>query len=442
MTSTARSTVVLAALGIAVLASGPVHARSDDARPLADVLSTSGMDLSSLAERNGVTGDQLRLMALGGHYEVDRMDGIRSVEPLVAATDSTSETPVPDGVDVFALHSRPESSRTLYLDFDGHTAQGTRWRGGARVVAPPYDADGHPSTFGAAERGAIRDAFLAVAENFRPFDVDVTTQAPDEDRITRSGIGDAEFGTRVVITPVDVTGCDCGGQSYVGEFDNHVDHAVHQPSWVYTGAGSTDGKLLAEVVSHEAGHTLGLLHDGQGGGAEYYYGHQNWAPTMGAAQYQPVTQWSRGEYRNPSNRQDDMAVMAREGVPLLADDFVGVGEVEGVVRGVISSDSDVDEFLVRHGGGELVVTVVPAPFSPNLDVRLTVVGEGGVVIGSVDPPLVRRSAVVAGGMDARFSGEVGEGEYVVRVEGVGFGDVGVNGYSGYGSVGEYTLSVG
>ncbi len=41
-----------------------------------------------------------------------------------------------------------------------------------------------------------------------------------------------------------------------------------------------------------------------------------------------------------------------------------------------------------------------------------------------------------------FSRELPAGDYVVRVEGVGYGDPGVDGYTGYGSVGEYALSVG
>ena len=37
--------------------------------------------------------------------------------------------------DVFALASRPTSTRTIYLDFDGATYSGTRWNGGAEIVA-------------------------------------------------------------------------------------------------------------------------------------------------------------------------------------------------------------------------------------------------------------------------------------------------------------------
>jgi len=45
---------------------------------------------------------------------------------------------------------------------------------------------------------------------------------------------------------LSVTGCGCGGQSYIDVFDKYVNHRAYQPSWSYTGAGSTDGKLIGE----------------------------------------------------------------------------------------------------------------------------------------------------------------------------------------------------
>jgi len=372
------------------------------------------------------------------HFEEDPKGNLRSVEPLLTPRDSTPLVRAPD--DVFTLHSRPDSPHTIYLDFDGHTTENTEWRGGARIDAPPYDADGDPTTFSPAERDAIYEAYLATAENFRPFDVDVTTQPPDEARINRTDENDGQFGTRVVITPLDATGCGCGGQSYIGVFDKYVDHESYQPSWSYTGAGSTDGKLIAETASHEAGHTLGLLHDGTSGNA-YYQGHENWAPTMGAAQDQPITQWSKGEYRSPTNRQDDIKVMAGKGTPLAADDFTTPHTYQGPITGVIGTDADTDVFAIHHPGGPLRAAATPAPYSPNLDIKLTLRNASGQVIATADPPIVRHSAVTAGGMDAHYDADLPAGDYTAEVEGVGYGDPGTNGYTGYGSIGQYTLTV-
>lgn len=46
------------------------------------------------------------------------------------------------------------------------------------------------------------------------------------------------------------------------------------------------------TVSHEAAHTLGLSHDGQGA-ESLYQGHGNWGPIMGAPWNKNVTQFSR-----------------------------------------------------------------------------------------------------------------------------------------------------
>ena len=44
----------------------------------------------------------------------------------------------------FSLHSRPGSKRTIYLDFDGATLEGTAWNsGGNTITAIAYDFDGN-----------------------------------------------------------------------------------------------------------------------------------------------------------------------------------------------------------------------------------------------------------------------------------------------------------
>jgi hypothetical protein len=67
---------------------------------------------------------------------------------------------------------------------------------------------------------------------------------------------------------------------------------------------------IAEAAAHEIGHTLGLSHDGVVGGSGYYSGTANglWAPIMGAGYYCSMTQFSKGEYLNANNLEDDMAV--------------------------------------------------------------------------------------------------------------------------------------
>ena len=58
----------------------------------------------------------------------------------------------PDAVDpapsldtVFKLHSRPQSIRKVYLDFNGHITSGTAWNNNVRsFTSPPYSLDDSP----------------------------------------------------------------------------------------------------------------------------------------------------------------------------------------------------------------------------------------------------------------------------------------------------------
>jgi hypothetical protein len=447
----ARVTTVAAALiaGVTVVVapaaqSAPAEPQAlfDKPRPLAEV------PPAIAAVLNGLPVAQVRRMALGDHYQVDQYGSIRSVEKNATAAQKSapSTEAVPPGVDVFTLHSRPGSNRTIYLDFNGHTVQGTAWNGGALINAPAWSADSDPTTFSAAERDTIYQAFLTVSEDYRTFDVDVTTEEPTEDRIDRTTADDQIYGTRAVITPKDVTNCGCGGQAYIGTFDQIGNHARYQPAWAYAD-GSYDGKSIGEIISHETGHNLGLSHDGQTGGVEYYGGHTNWAPIMGVGYGQPVSTWSKGEYLNANNTEDDLSIIPSHGAATLPDDYpndpaqAAPITANTPVTGLITTDADVDVFKVDHPGGRLNADAVPAEFAADLDIKLTVRDAAGTVVATIDPPVHRVSATEATGLDAHFSQDLPAGQYTFQVEGTGYGDPGKDGYTGYASVGQYTLTV-
>ena len=125
-----------------------------------------------------------------------------------------------ESADAMRLHSNPNATRILYLDFDGHDLTGTAWSRTSTLVAPPCDWDGNPASFSDAEKGKIKKIWSFVAEDFAPFDVDVTTEVQSEDQITRSSLSDSHYGNRVLIAPgiAHVCGNSCGGVSYVGIF--------------------------------------------------------------------------------------------------------------------------------------------------------------------------------------------------------------------------------
>jgi hypothetical protein len=108
---------------------------------------------------------------------------------------------VPDSR-TFFLHSRPGAERTVYLDFDGATIRNTVWNTedntGKKAVlkAVPFNLD-RRAGFSSTELRTIQYIWQRVAEDFAPFDVDITTQAPAPDALTRSSQEDTVYGVTV-----------------------------------------------------------------------------------------------------------------------------------------------------------------------------------------------------------------------------------------------------
>jgi hypothetical protein len=425
-----------------------------------DALARLGDRLPAVAALNGMRADDVRdHLRSDETLWVDPTGRLFYVEPEAAGTTEAAETtlaaPFPLA-DTFLLHSRPGANRVLYLDFDGHTVAGTAWNTsatGSSFYAEPYDADGNPSSFSDAEREQIQLTWARMAEDYAPFDVDVTTQDPGFDAINRSGSSDSSYGTRVLISAANeyssICPNGCGGVAYVGTFDYYgsLGHAYYQPAWVFTQGVGTGAKNVAEAGSHEAGHNLGLSHDGTAT-LGYYRGHGAWAPIMGVGYYEPISQWSRGEYSGANNTQDDFAVIQANGGPLRSDDAGGTTSAAASLgsgpslafQGVISTRADVDVFAFTAGDGPAVFSVQPAATGANLDVKLELLSASGSVLGASDPPSGQVDAGTATGLDATISTTLTAGTYYLRVDGVGYGDPASTGYSDYGSVGAYTLT--
>jgi len=75
-----------------------------------------------------------------------------------------------------ALHSLPGAAASLYLDFDGHFE--AVWGQYTNVTSPPLDVDGDATSFNADELTYIEDVWRIVAEDFSPFNINVTTVEP------------------------------------------------------------------------------------------------------------------------------------------------------------------------------------------------------------------------------------------------------------------------
>ena len=391
----------------------------------------------------------LRLDRRGRLFVVDELDQPLSATPAPAASTGALDGSLAPLEQTFLLHSRPGAKRTIHLNFKGATLTNTAWNGSSgSITALPFDLDGMPYSFSTAELQRIQYIWQRVAEDYSAFDVDVTTEAVPLDQITRSGSADTVFGTTVLITQrTGVYNCSCGGVAYVGIFDDTSD--FHKPALVfYDALGSGNEKYVAEAISHEAGHNMGLGHDGYSGGG-YYQGHGSgatgWAPIMGVGYYQSLVQWSKGEYATANNVQDDYAVMQSNGLPLRADDHgnsagtatvVGGASSNGITdlsaSGVIERPSDVDTFAFSAGAGTATFSIAPAARSANLDAWVTLRDAAGTLLASVNP---------VDALGASFSVTLpSAGAYYLSVQGAGKGDPLGTGYTNYGSVGHYGVS--
>ncbi len=363
----------------------------------------------------------------------------------------------PVGAGTFALHSRPTATKVIYLDFDGHVTQNTPWNGTNPVITTTaYDTDGNPATFSSSEQANIVEIWQRIAECYSPFDVDVTTEPPAIADLVNAGGGDSKWGIRVLFGDSNPSPApSAGGVAYVTGFGwNYQGGAVDVPCFVLSAGVGTSPKFNADAAVHEVGHTLGLSHDGlfplnAANHVDYYDGQGTgkvaWAPHMGVGYYVPLVQFSKGEYANASNTEDDLNIITTQnGFGYRPDDFSsnqsGSKAVPGTagptsfavnVSGVIESRTDEDWFKITAGSGLIKLDAVGGPANTMLDIQLSLYDSKGALVVAANP---------ADDVIASISKSVSGGIFYVKIEGVGLGDPLTTGYTDYSSLGQYTIT--
>jgi hypothetical protein len=369
----------------------------------------------------------------------------------------------------FALHSRPGAPRVVYLNFRGENVSGSEWNARTgRTVHPmkAYSEDSNFATFTQAELNTIAEVWKRIAEDFAPFNIDVTTQRP---AAFGPNVGHILFSNRRDNNGFDIYENAVGGVAFVDVW-GIPDFKRFQPALVFP-EGVPGAKNLVEAGTHELGHNLGLSHDGTAS-LGYYDGHGtgnvSWAPIMGVGYSKNVSQWSKGEYPGASQKQDDIAIITSK-LTLRPDDHGQTRTTatplaltnNGVVtsptpvtapgtplarvnRGVLSTRADVDMFVFTvSNAGRVDLTVHPgwrdaflatSLRSANLDIRATLIRDNGTPAGV----LVTQNNPVNDTF-ARVQANVTPGRYLLRIEGLGAGNL-TTGYSDYGSLGQYFIS--
>jgi hypothetical protein len=376
-----------------------------------------------------------------------------------AGGDVSSAPPFPL-TETFNLSSRPNSNYTIYLDFNGHVSTGTTWSlafpelgNSFTTTAYTLDAD---LNFSNLELENIQRIWQIVAEDMAPFDVNVTTIDPGVEKLRNTGGSDTQWGMRAIVGDGGPAFDAAGGIAFLNSFDGSTDVGC----FTYQSNRGDTNLSVANTISHEVGHTFGLDHDGRTSPVEEYFdGHGSgvtaWGPIMGSGFGVPldpyrVFHWSRGEYANSSNTEDDLSIITtNNGFGFRPDDVgnttttaqllapatvpvvIGTG-VELLASGVIETRTDVDLFRLVTSGGAVTIDLSNLSDSPNLDVELALLDSTGAVTTVVNP---------ANALNASLSTNLAAGTYYIRVDGVGFGDPLTNGYTDYGSIGVYNLRV-
>lgn len=324
---------------------------------------------------------------------------------------------------------------TIFLDFDGQTVSGTSWNGLGDIFCAPSGMT----------TDQITETFNRVAEDYRPFTVNITTDS------TRYWNAPINKRMRVIITVTyEWYGNTAGGTSFVNSFVR----GDNTPCFVFSsllGVGNT--KKIAEASSHEAGHTLGLRHQstydascvktneynpGQGGGEI------GWAPIMGNSYTHNMSLWHNGPNSNGCNViQNDLSIItsAINGIVLRDDDYTSAMDATSTIasftnnaftiNGIITSNTDQDVIrfdltsVNRFTLDAIPYNVGTGSAGSDLDMQVSLYNSTQTLLGTYNPGTLLSSVI-----DTTLAA----GTYYLKVEGKG------NVYApNYASIGSYAL---
>ena len=336
------------------------------------------------------------------------------------------------------LDSLPGAPRTLHLDFTGnferdwyqtHEGQVNHYY---NLSTPAYNTDFTGGAFSLGEQQEIRNIWAAVAEDFAPFNINVTTHyygSFDDGKALKVVFGgDDNWLNRAEDKNISGTS---DIRSYLTPSPNTV--------FVFTdnfGNNSLYQLQIATTASHEAGHAFSLLHrsvwsaDGKTVTKQYDPGTDVWTPIMGQHKSTDRTTWGRGVTEQGAYTwQDEFATLGgllgfRADEPALTTLTSNSPTAYGatlVGAGVINTATDVDVFQFTTGGGQIKITAKAAQIGANL-IPVVELCSASTLIRAGTPNGFTQSVI-----DVNLPA----GTYYLRMKGAG----------DYGDVGQYTVSV-
>jgi|APGre2960657404_1045060.scaffolds.fasta_scaffold08926_2 hypothetical protein len=331
------------------------------------------------------------------------------------------------------LNSYPSAIATIFIDFDGHYVQSSVWNNGNPINC----------TASGLTDAQIIEAFNRSAEDFRPFNVNLTTDStvflatPLNRRV------------RIIVTATSswaVAGI--GGVAYIGSFSWGDD----TPAFVFSDRHGYSPKKVGETISHETGHTLGLAHQSKYGGdcytpVEQYNsgvgtGETAWSPIMGNSLSRNFSNWNNGPTPYGCTEiQDNLTIITTQnGFGYRADDYAATlntntHTLQGTafnVNGVISTNVDKDAFkFTLNSNSNFTLSAIPFNVSgnwigANLDIRIELYNSSTHLIRDYNP-----LSTLSTSIDTILTA----GTYYLKVYGTGNNNIGA-----YGSLGSYTIT--
>ncbi len=331
------------------------------------------------------------------------------------------------------LNSFPSAQATIFLDFDGAYVQSSVWNNGNPLNCAA-------STMTDAQ---ITEAFNRVAEDYRPFNINITTDS------TYFLAAPLEMRVRIIITPTSSwLYAGSSGVSYIGSFTWGDD----TPGFVFSDRLSNSPKYVGECISHEGGHTVGLAHQSKYDGVDcdspieqyntgYGSGETAWSPIMGNSLNRNFSTWNDGPTPYGCTAvQDNLTIITTQnGFGYRTDDYseaLNAGTFalgnNFSVDGLISTLTDKDAFkFTLNANSNFHLTAIPYNvqgnwIGANLDIRVELFDASQQLVRNYNP-----ENVLSVTMDTILNA----GTYYLKLYGTGNANGGA-----YGSLGQYTIT--